>query len=87
MPKFDDQKYFIIETPPVIYGSINTYNLMIGTNILLQNNINYNSKSSIYYSDIVSNDNNYGCSRFNTGNMLNIQPLTTNLLPEHAGQR
>ena len=50
--------YCIIETPVVDRMSIKTYNTSTNTFI-------YNGNCTVYYSDIVSLDNNKGCPRFN----------------------
>lgn len=56
---FTYNNYCIIETPVVDRSSITTYNSS-STNSYI-----YNGNCVVYYSDIVSLDNNKGCPRFN----------------------
>jgi hypothetical protein len=65
-----DKKYYIIETPAVQIGNIKTYNFNLDT--LQINNIQFNSTSSIYYSDIISENALTECKQFNRSNTSNI---------------
>jgi len=71
--------YCIIETPVVDTDSITTYNKS-STNTFI-----YNDVCIVYYSDIVSPDDNMGCPKFNTSDSAdnktevgNIPTSTTN---------
>jgi len=68
--RLTDKRYYIIETPAVNPGDIKTYNFIANT--LQTNNIQYNSTSAIYYSDIISVNELAECKQFNIDNTSNI---------------
>jgi len=67
-----DKIYYIIETPSVDETNISTY-----TNGNSSNTISNTGNSTIYYSDIVSNEADKGCNQFNPSNMTNVGGITT----------
>jgi len=69
-----DKRYYIIETPVVNPGNIQTYNYTLSS--LQKNDIIYNSLSAIYYSDIVSPNALTECKQFDITNIVKIKGIS-----------